>query len=100
MSGAPPEYGTTATDFFSQLAPPGLQLLEPHDHHVVTTVGSQIGLSVWRIPFGGFFFGSLDDGAFVRQVNFDTGWGTEVLKGRREVGTKPKWLERSLSTKE
>ena len=26
-------------------------------------------------------------------------WGTEVLKGPRQVGTKPKWLERSLSTK-
>ena len=25
--------------------------------------------------------------------------GTEVLKGRREVGTKPKWLERLLTTK-
>jgi hypothetical protein len=35
----------------------------------------------------------------LRQVNFDTGWGTEVLKGRREVDTKPKWLERFFSTK-
>ena len=98
MSGAPPEYGTTATDFFSQLAPPGLQLLEPHDHHVVTAVSSQIGLSVWRIPFGGFFLVLCRD-RHLRQVNFDTGWGTEVLKGRREVDTKPKWLERLLSTK-
>ena len=59
--------------------------------------------SVLRIPFGGFFFGFFGifgDGAFVRQVNFDTDWGTEVLKGWREVGTKPKWFERSLSTKE
>ena len=63
LSGVPPEYGTNATDFFSQPAPPGLQLLEPHDHHVVTTVSSQIGLSVWRIPFGGFFFGSLPGSA-------------------------------------
>ena len=38
LSGAPPEYGTSATDFLSQLAPLGLQLLEPHDHHLVTTV--------------------------------------------------------------
>ena len=56
MSGAPPEYGTTATDCFSQLAPPGHQLLEPHDHHVVTTVSSQISLSVLWIPFGVFFW--------------------------------------------
>ena len=50
----------------------------------------------------GLFFGSLEcgDGAFVRQVNFDTGWGTEVLQGRRVVGTKPKWRERFLSMKE
>ena len=36
--GAAPEYGTSATDFLSQLAPLGLQLLEPHDHHLVTAV--------------------------------------------------------------
>ena len=36
----------------------------------------------------------------VRQINFDTGWGTEALGGRREVDTKPKWLERFFSTKE
>ena len=47
-----------------------------------------------------WFFGKFGGGAFVRQVNFDTGWGTEVLKGRREVGTKPKWLERFLSAKD
>ena len=55
LSGTPPEYGTTATDFLSQLAPPGLQLLEPHDHQLVTTWSSQITWSVLRIPFGGFF---------------------------------------------
>ena len=27
-------------------------------------------------------------------------WGTEVLKGRREVDTKPKWLERFFARKE
>ena len=36
----------------------------------------------------------------LRQVNFDTGWGTEVLKGRRQVDTKLKWLERFFSGKE
>ena len=39
LSGAPPEYGTSTTDFLSQLAPLGLQLLEPHDHRLVTTRG-------------------------------------------------------------
>ena len=38
QSGTPPEYETTATDFLSQLAPIGLQTLEPHGHPVVTTV--------------------------------------------------------------
>ena len=38
LSGAPPEYGTSARDFLSELAPLGLQLLEPHDHQLVTTV--------------------------------------------------------------
>ena len=27
LSGTPPEYETTATDFLSQLAPPGLELV-------------------------------------------------------------------------
>ena len=55
LSRTPPEYGTAATDFFNQLAPPGLQLLEPHDHQLVTTWSFQITWSVLRIPFGGFF---------------------------------------------
>ena len=38
LSGGPPEYGTIATDFFSQLAALGLQLLEPHGHRLATTV--------------------------------------------------------------
>ena len=38
LSGAPPEYGTSATDFLSQLAPLRLQWLEPHDYQLVTTV--------------------------------------------------------------
>ena len=54
QSGTPPEYETTATDFFSQLAPPGLQLLEPHDYQLVTTWSCQTTWSVLRIPFGGF----------------------------------------------
>ena len=72
LSRTPPEYGATATDFLNQLAPPGFQLLEPHDHHLVTTVSSQISLSVLRIPFGGFFLVLCRD-RHVRQVNFDTG---------------------------
>ena len=35
--GTPPTYRTTATDLLSQVDPLGLQVLEPHDHHLVTT---------------------------------------------------------------
>ena len=37
LSGASPGYGVTATDFVRQVTPVGCQLLEPRDHHLVTT---------------------------------------------------------------
>ena len=37
QSGPPPEHGTTPTDFLNQVAPLGLQSLEPREPHLVTT---------------------------------------------------------------
>ena len=111
--------GTTRASIVGATRPPVGYYLEFPKHLV------GFADSVRRLFFGSLEFG---DGACVRQVNFDTvgerrflkvggkwarsqngssdsfqrknsEWGTEVLQGRRVVGTKPKWLERFLSTK-
>ena len=82
--------GTTRASIVGATRPPVGYYLEFPKHLV------GFADSIRRLFCGSLEFG---DGAIVRQVNFDTSWGTEVLKGRREVDTKPKWLERFFSTK-
>ena len=127
MSGPPPRVwdnrdrffeptGTTRASIVGATRPPfGYYSEFPHQLVGFADSIRRLFLVLWNLAtgpssgqlistrVGGRRFLSGHEAKMARAIVFNeriVTWGTELLKGRREVDTKPKWLERLFSTKE